>query len=501
MRQAGGNKHQAAPMAEWKRESGWSRLTAAEKKLLDAYCREYVEFLSAAKTEREAHDLALNLAKAAGFRDLDGLPAGGALRPGAKLFRSCRGKTLMLAVLGRRPLEEGLHIVGGHTDAPRLDAKPNPLYEDGGMALLDTHYYGGIKKYQWVALPLAIHGVVVRQDGSRVTLDIGEKPGDPVLVITDLLPHLGAEQAKLTLADGIKGENLNVLVGSIPVADKKAKDKIKRQILDLLWSRYRITEEDLTSAELEIVPAGPARECGLDRSLILGYGQDDRICAYAGLRALLDLNGIPEYTSVVLLCDKEEIGSVGATGMESVFFENAVAAMLDRQAAGRTGADTDRRRRACLERSRMLSADVNALHDPNYPDVSSPNNMALLGAGVVVSKYGGARGKSGSSDASAEFMAEIRRVFNGAKVAWQTGELGKVDAGGGGTIALFLAHYGMDVADVGVGLLSMHAPWEVASKLDAYMAFKGYRAFLEDDRAAASGTPAVRRPRRKPSRQ
>ncbi len=469
----------------WKRESGWLKLPAAERPRVDAYGRDYITFLSRAKTEREAHDVALAQAQKHGFVDLDLLPErAGVLKPGMAVYRSWRGKTLMLARLGRRPPEEGLHIVGGHTDSPRLDAKCRPLYEDGGMALLDTHYYGGIKKYQWVAMPLAVHGVVVRQDGSKVDVVLGEKASDPVLTITDLLPHLGAEQAKLTLAEGIKGEGLNVLVGSIPVQDEKTKEPIKRRILDWLRAEYGICEEDLASAELEFVPAGSARECGLDRSMILGYGQDDRICAYAALRAILDLDRTPDRTAVVLLCDKEEIGSVGLSGMDSVFFENSVAAMLRR--CRPAAVDADARRRLCLERSRMISADVNALHDPNYPDVSSPNgNMAQLNGGLVVAKYGGSRGKSGSSEATAEFMADIRRIFNGAGVVWQPGELGKVDAGGGGTIALFLARYGMDVVDAGPGLLSMHAPWEVSGKLDAYMAWKAYRAFFADCRVVS----------------
>ncbi len=468
----------AAEKLVWKRESAWPRLSAADRRKLDDYCRDYMAFLSAAKTEREAHDLAVAELAAAGFVDLAALPPGQVLAAGAKVYRSCRGKTLMAAVLGRRALTDGLHIVGGHTDAPRLDAKPNPLYEDGGMALLDTHYYGGIKKYQWVTLPLAIHGVFVKTDGTTVRFVVGEDPADPVFVITDLLPHLGKDQEKLSLAEGIKGEGLNVLVGSEPVADKDAKEKIKLYLLRWLWAKYGVAEEDFASAEIEIVPAGPARDLGLDRSMILGYGHDDRVCAYAALRALLALPRTPEYTAVVILCDKEEIGSVGATGMESTFFENTVADLIGRRAAGYAELD----RRVCLERSRMISADVNVLHDPNYPDVSSPNNMALLNAGVAVSKYHGARGKSHSSEAGAEFMADIRRIFNDNHVAWQTGELGKVDQGGGGTIAMFLARYGMDVVDCGVGLLSMHAPWEVAGKLDIYMAFKGYEAFLADRR-------------------
>ncbi|OPZ24072.1 MAG: putative M18 family aminopeptidase 1 [Lentisphaerae bacterium ADurb.BinA184] len=382
----------------------------------------------------------------------------------------------MVVHVGRRPLADGLHIVGGHIDAPRLDAKPVPLYEDGEMAWLDMHYYGGIKKYQWVTLPLALHGVVVKPDGTTVRVVVGEDDSDPVLVITDLLPHLGKDQAKKTLDEGIAGEGLNVLVGSLPAAGKDSKEAVKTNLLRLLKDTYGITEQDFVSADLEVVPAGRARELGLDRSLLLGYGHDDRICAYAALRALLDLKRTPEYTSVVVLCDKEEIGSVGATGMESAFFENSVAELLAR--CGEEHPELVLRR--CLERSRMLSADVNAVHDPNYGEVSAPNgNMAQINRGIVLSKYTGARGKSHSSEASAEFMALIRRVFDGAGVLWQPGELGKVDQGGGGTIAMFLARYGMDVLDCGTGLLSMHAPWEVASKLDAYMTYKGYKAFLE----------------------
>jgi aspartyl aminopeptidase len=461
----------------WQRENGWKQVSAAEKKAINTYCQGYIDFVSRAKTEREAHDIALAAAQAAGFSDLDKRPASGSmLKPGDKVFRSCRGKTLMLAHVGRRPLIEGMRLIGGHTDAPRLDTKPNPLYEDSEMALFDTHYYGGIKKYQWVAMPLAIHGIVVRQDGSRVEIVIGEKPEDPVFVITDLLPHLAQEQAKKTMAEGVTGENLNVLLGSVPVKDKKTKEAVKQNLLQLLNDQYGIDEEDLVSADIEIVPAGPARELGLDRSMILGYGQDDRICSYAGLQALLGLDQTPEYTCVLLLCDKEEIGSVGATGMESVFFENTVASLL----AHSVNDYSDLLLRKSLENSQMISADVSAVHDPNYPDVSAPNNnMAKLNGGVVVSKYTGSRGKSHSSEASAEFMAVIRRIFNQAGVIWQPGELGRVDLGGGGTIAMFLAKYGIDVVDCGVGLLSMHAPWEVASKLDAYMTWKGYRAFLK----------------------
>lgn len=459
----------------WKRESGWNKVTAAEKKRIDEYCADYIAFLSECKTERLAHDWAVAKAEAAGFRSLESFKR---LNPGDKVYRSWRGKTVLLAVAGSRPMSDGMHIVGGHIDSPRLDAKPNPLYEDGGLALLDTHYYGGIKKYHWVAMPLAIHGVVCLKDGECVPLSVGERPEDPVFCVTDLLPHLGKDQAGKKLEDAVTGENLNVLLGSVPVKDKDAKQAVKTHLLNLLNDRYGIDEADFASAEIEIVPAGPARDCGLDRSMILGYGHDDRICAYASLRAILDLEKTPEYTAVALLCDKEEIGSVGATGMESVFFENTAAELLDRTSEPSSQLVL----RRCLERSRMISADVHSVHDPNYPEVSSPNNMAQLNAGMVVAKYGGARGKSHSSDASAEFMAVIRRIFDDAGVVWQTAELGKVDLGGGGTIAMFLARYGMDVVDAGPGLLSMHAPWEVAGKLDTYMAYKGYAAFLAHTR-------------------
>jgi aspartyl aminopeptidase len=438
------------------RDNGYSKAKKGDRNKADKYCAEYLDFLSAAKTEREAHDAARSMAVAAGYRDLDVLPAKkGALKPGNKVFRSCRGKTLLLAHIGEQPLEDGLKIIGGHIDSPRLDSKPVPLYEDGEMAWLDTRYYGGVRKYQWVAMPLAIHGVFVREDGTSVKIAVGEREEDPVFAISDLLPHLAKEQNKKPLSEGIHGENLNVLVGSRPVDDKDVKEAVKASILQILHDEHGIEEEDFVSAELEIVPAGRARDLGFDRSLMLGYGHDDRICSYAGLRAILDLDQTPGRTVVVLLCDKEEIGSVGATGMESTFFENTVAEL-----AARTAGEAEILIRRALERSKMISADVTPAHDPNYADVSSPNgNMAVINHGVAVAKYTGSGGKSRSSEASAEFVAEIRSVFNGAGVVWQTGELGKVDQGGGGTIAMFLAKYGMDVIDCGAPLLSMHAPW------------------------------------------
>ncbi|OGS10778.1 MAG: aminopeptidase [Elusimicrobia bacterium RIFOXYA12_FULL_57_11] len=460
-------------------KNGYEKISPATRKHSDQINRLYMDFLAKGKTEREAHDEAIALLEAAGFKNMAANEKSGArLRPGDKVYRSCEGKTLMAVTIGKRPLADGMHIVGGHTDAPRIDIKQNPLYENSGLALLDTHYYGGIKKYQWVTIPLALHGVFVKPDGKKVKVCIGENPADPVFCITDLLPHLGADQGKKTLSEGIEGENLDAIVGSAPVAEKDRKEKFKYNVLKLLHERYGVKEEDFLSAELELVPANPPREAGLDRSMVLGYGQDDRVCAYTALKALLDVPGTPEYTSVVLLCDKEEIGSVGSTGMAANFFENSAAELLN--------LTTDKYSELTLKRamanSWMLSADVNALFDPLYPAVSEKKNTAVMNHGVCVTKYCGSRGKSGSSDASAEFIAHIRRIFDRGGVTWQTGELGKVDQGGGGTIAYLMARYGMKVIDCGVGLLSMHAPMELAGKLDIYMAYKGYLAFLKDGR-------------------
>ena len=460
-------------------KNGYERISPADLRHSDEVNKLYMEFIGKAKTEREAHDEAVALLEAAGFRNMsDHEKNGTRLNPGDRVYRSCEGKTLMAVVMGKKPLEAGMHIVGGHTDSPRIDLKQNPLYENSGLALLDTHYYGGIKKYQWVTIPLALHGVFIKPDGKKVTVTIGEDPSDPVFCITDLLPHLAADQYKKTLGEGIPGEGLDVVAGSIPVNEKDRKEKFKYNVLKLLSAKYGITETDFQSAELEIVPAGRPREAGLDRSMILAYGHDDRVCAYAGLKALLDLKGVPEYTSCVLLCDKEEIGSVGSTGMAANFFENSAAELLNLT----TPSYSELVLKRALSNSWMLSADVNALFDPMFPAVSEKRNSAYLNHGVCVTKYCGSRGKSGSSDASAEFMAHIRRIFDKAGVIWQTGELGKVDQGGGGTIAYLMARYGMKVIDCGVGLFSMHAPMELAGKLDIYMAYKGYHAFLKDGR-------------------
>ena len=460
-------------------KNAYEKIAPAELKRCEELNKLYMEFLGKGKTEREAHDEAVELLEAAGFTDMASNEKNGAkLKAGDKVYRSCEGKTLMAVVVGKKPLEAGMHIVGGHTDAPRIDIKQNPLYENSGLALLDTHYYGGIKKYQWLTIPLALHGVFVKPDGKKISIKVGEDASDPVFCITDLLPHLAADQYKKSLAEAIPGESLDVVVGSIPSGEKDQKEKFKHNVLRLLNTRYGIKEEDFLSAELELVPAGAPREAGLDRSMILAYGHDDRVCSYTALKALIDLKGAPEYTSVVLLCDKEEIGSMGATGMASNFFENSTAELLNLT----TPAYSELAVKRAMANSWMLSADVNALFDPMFPGVADKRNSALVNNGVCVTKFTGSRGKSGSSDASAEFLGHIRRIFSAGGVVWQTGELGKVDQGGGGTIAYLMARYGMKVVDCGVGLFSMHAPMELASKMDIYMAYKAYHAFMKDGR-------------------
>lgn len=467
------DKKEKKQTGRYVREPGFKNLSAADRREMEAYAKGYMEFLGKAKTERRAYAESVALVEKAGFKPLSSFKG---LKPGDKVYRGYHGKTLIAAVIGREPIEKGVNVVGGHTDAPRLDLKPVPLAEKGGFAYFDTHYYGGIKKYQWVVHPLALYGVVCRKDGSVVEVAIGDKPGDPVFMITDILPHLGQEQAKKTMSEGIAGEDLDLLIGSEPCEDdKKAKDKVKENIARILRREYGIDEEDLVSAELEIVPAGMPREVGLDRSMIAGYGHDDRVCAYAGLKALIDLGKVPAKTAAVVMCDKEEIGSVGATGMDSTFFENSVAEIV----ALRLGRDySDIATRRTLEASRMISADVTAASDPIYPRSDPPGNSAIMNAGACINKYTGSRGKSGASDARAEFLAELRATFEKHGVAWQIGELGKVDHGGGGTIAKFMARYGMDVVDMGTALLNMHAPWEIASKFDCYMTCRAYRAFL-----------------------
>lgn len=468
------------------RDAAWKKYSEADLERVEALADRYMGFISQNKTERECAAAAIAQAEAAGYQPLDEAVAQGrALQPGDKLWAHAHGKALMLVHVGAEPLSAGMNILGAHIDSPRLDCKQNPLYESNSLALLDTHYYGGIKAYQWVAQPLALHGVVAKADGTVVDVVLGEGAADPVFCVTDLLPHLGSQQMDKKGSKVVEGEDLDILVGNRPAPaapdgegdDAKAdKEAVKAFALQLLEEKYGIAEEDFLSAELEVVPAGPARSLGFDRSMVIGYGQDDRVCAYTSLEAQLALGGeVPQRTAVTLLVDKEEIGSVGATGMESQFFENAVAELM---ALAGEGSDLERRR--ALARSRMLSSDVSAGFDPSYASVFEAKNAAYLGRGLVFNKYTGARGKSGSNDASAEYMARIRRIMDDAGVSFQTAELGKVDAGGGGTIAYIPAKYGMDVIDSGVAVLSMHAPWEVTSKADIYEAARGYEAFLRD---------------------
>ncbi len=461
------------------RENAIGTLSTEENAACAAYAADYMGYLGIAKTERRAYAEAVRRIEAHGFRELSTYAS---LKPGDKVYRGYHGKTLMAAVIGQQPVAEGLRVIGGHTDAPRIDLKPVPLCEKGGLAYFDTHYYGGIKKFHWLVHPLALYGVIVKPDGSKVEIAIGDKPEDPVFQITDILPHFGAEQSGKKVSEAFDPEDMDALIGSAPAigqaGDDEAKERVKRNILRILETEYGVTEEDFLSAELELVPAGLPRDLGLDRSMIVGYGHDDRVCAYAGLKALMDLPTVPTHTAMVLLCDKEEIGSVGATGMDSTFFENSVAELIARQTPA--GVPTDLAVRRALEASRMLSADVCAASDPHFPHADSTNNMAALNAGGCLIKYTGSRGKSGASDARAEFIADLRRIFAKDGVVWQAGELGRCEKGGGGTIALFMARYGMDVVDFGVPLLNMHAPWEAATKFDCYMTYRAYRAFMAE---------------------
>ncbi|MBE5856467.1 MAG: aminopeptidase [Lachnospiraceae bacterium] len=465
------------------RKNCWEDITTrAKEKEVDRFAKGYMEFLNNGKTERECVDRIVNRIEEAGYTELSKIGKK-KLKAGDKVYATWMNKTLVMFQIGKKPLQEGLNILGAHIDSPRLDVKQNPLYEDNGIAYLDTHYYGGIKKYQWVTLPLAIHGVVVKKDGTTVELAIGEDEDDPVFFISDLLPHLGAEQMDKKAAKVIEGEALDLIVGNKPIIlDKKAKETeegkkaakeaVKSGVLDILKNQYDIEEEDFISAELEIVPAGKAREAGFDRSMILGYGQDDRVCAYTSYEAMLEIGDV-ERTACCILVDKEEIGSVGATGMQSKFFENTVAELMDA-----CGSYSELAVRKCLANSYMLSSDVSAAFDPSYASAFEKKNAAILGKGIVFNKFTGARGKSGSNDANAEYIGIIRKVLDDAKVNFQTAELGKVDVGGGGTIAYILALYGMNVIDSGVAVLNMHAPWEATSKIDVYEAKRAYIAFL-----------------------
>ena len=459
------------------RKNVWTTYGETELKELHEISEKYKECLNLGKTERECVNLTVEMAKAVGYRSLEEvLKAGAALTPGDKVYAVCMGKTIALFQIGQEPISKGMNILGAHIDSPRIDIKQNPLYENEDFAYLDTHYYGGIKKYQWVAQPMALHGVVAKKDGTVVDVVVGEKDTDPVMVITDLLPHLGAKQMDQKASLVIQGENLDILIGNRPMEkgedEEEVKEAVKANILKILKDAYDMEEEDFLSAELELVPAGKARDCGLDRSMILSYGQDDRVCAFTSLFAMLDVENTAK-TTCCLLVDKEEIGSVGATGMESRFFENVVAELV-----ALNEGESELKTRRALQNSRMLSSDVSAGYDPLFADVFEKRSAALLARGISFNKFTGSRGKGGSNDANAEYIAKLRKVFDDANVAYQITELGKVDAGGGGTIAYIMANYGTEVIDSGVAVLNMHAPYEVSSKADVYEAVKGYRAFL-----------------------
>ena len=450
----------------YKPENGTKKLSVEEIKLADAYCEGYKAFLDKAKTEREAVTEVIAMVEKEGFVPFDPTAA---LKTGDKIYYNNRNKALLLAVIGSRPITDGVTIAAAHIDSPRLDLKPNPLYEDSELAYFDTHYYGGIKKYQWTAIPMSLHGVIVRRDGSSVTVTIGEDADDPVFCVTDLLPHLCAEQMKRPASEVVRGEDLNLLIGSRAFRSDDESESVKLNLLNILYEKYGIVESDFLSAELEFVPAFRAKDVGFDRSMIGAYGHDDRVCAYPAVTALLAC-GTPDYTAVTILADKEETGSEGNTGMQSAFlryFIDDIAAVF-----GAKGHQV-------LSKSIFLSADVNAAHDPIYPDVMVRSNAAQINYGVCITKYTGARGKSSTSDASAEYMGKIRRLLDDADVLWQIGELGKVDAGGGGTVAMYIANLDVDTVDMGVPVLSMHAPFEVISKIDVYMAHKAFLATMK----------------------
>ncbi len=455
------------------REVAWKSYTDAERAHLEQVSARYRAFLDNGKTERECVTEVVKLAEAKGYTNLeDKIARGEALKAGDKVYSDWMGKSIMLFIIGKAPMEKGINILGAHIDSPRMDVKQNPLYEDGGLAYLDTHYYGGIKNYQWVTIPLALHGVVVKKDGTVVTISVGEDENDPVFCVSDLLIHLSHERMGKPASDVIEGEQLDVIIGGAPLNDED-KEPVKRNAMKLIAEKYGIEEEDFLSAEIEVVPAGKARDLGFDRSMILAYGHDDRVCAYAQVEAMFDIDVVPEKTVCCILTDKEEIGSVGATGMRARFFENAIAEMMALH-----GEEGDLRLRRALTNSRMLSCDVSAGYDPNFASAFDKKNSAYLGRGVCFNKYTGSRGKSGSNDANAEYLADVRRVMDEGGVFFQTAELGKVNQGGGGTIAYICALYGMNVVDSGVAVLSMHAPWEIISKADLYEAYKGYKAFV-----------------------
>ncbi|MDE6433624.1 MAG: aminopeptidase [Lachnospiraceae bacterium] len=456
------------------RRNAWKDYSKRELKELEKLCKEYRHFLDKGKTERECVKQIVKLAKESGYEDLaDVIQSGKKLKAGDKVYAVNMKKAVALFQIGTKPVVEGMNILGAHIDSPRMDVKQNPLYEDTDFAYLDTHYYGGIKKYQWVTLPLAIHGVVAKKDGTVVDVVIGEDDKDPVFCVTDLLIHLAQEQMEKKAAKVVEGEQLDILFASKPLP-KEEKEAVKKMVLSILEDKYDIEEEDFLSAELEIVPAGKARNAGIDESMIMAYGQDDRVCAYTSAAAMFEMEEVSR-TACCLLVDKEEIGSVGATGMQSKFFENSVAELMDAM-----GEYSELKLKRCLAASYMLSSDVSAAYDPNYASAFEKKNAAYFGRGVVFNKFTGSRGKSGSNDANAEYIGKLRKVMDDNKVAFQTAELGKVDLGGGGTIAYILSLYGMNVIDSGVAVLNMHAPWEITSKADIYEAMKSYKAFLKD---------------------
>ena len=460
------------------RRNAWLSYTEAEEKELEQVAKAYRNFLNVGKTERECVTQIIREARAAGYESLEEKTAKGEkLKAGDKVYTVGMKKIIALFHIGQDDISEGMNILGAHIDSPRLDVKQNPLYEDTDLAYLDTHYYGGVKKYQWVTLPLAIHGVVVKKDGSTAEVNIGEDEDDPIVYITDLLIHLAGKQMQKKAAEVIEGENLDILIGSRPLKDledDKKKEAVKQNVLNILKEKYDMEEEDFLSAELEIVPAGKARDCGIDRSMILAYGQDDRVCAFTSLFAMLDVENAKR-TGCCLLVDKEEIGSVGATGMHSRFFENTVAELV-----ALTEGESELKVRRALANSRMLSSDVSAAYDPMFAEAFEKRSAAFFTKGLAFNKFTGSRGKSGSNDANAEYLARLRKVMDDAGVTYQFAELGKVDVGGGGTIAYIMANYGMEVIDSGVAVLSMHAPYEVTSKADIYEAYRGYKAFLKD---------------------
>lgn len=472
------------------RENAWEKYSVEDLENVFEFAEGYRNFISECKTERECVTKAVEIAEAAGYKNLEEIiKKDKKIKSGDKVYAVNMNKAVVFFNIGKEPLEDGMNILGAHIDSPRLDLKQNPMYEDTDLVLLDTHYYGGIKKYQWVTIPLALHGVVSLKDGTNVDVVIGEEEDGPVLGISDLLIHLSAQQMEKKGAKVVEGEDLNILAGSMPLTDaiiefqgleiaeedddaEAKKQKVKKNILALLKDQYGIDEEDFLSAELEAVPAGKARDYGIDRSMIMGYGHDDRVCAYPSLMALINSKKLKK-TGVCILVDKEEIGSVGATGMQSKFFEYAVAEVMDRM-----GEYNELSLKRALRNSSMLSSDVSAAYDPNYSSVSEKKNSAYFGRGMVFNKYTGSRGKSGSNDTCAEFIARLRRIMDDKNVCYQTAELGKVDAGGGGTIAYILANYGMNVIDSGIAVQNMHAPYEVISKADLYETLKGYEAFL-----------------------